>query len=332
MGTSVVAVREGSRPRRWLALGISLVALGFLGALAYDRLPAVVSVLGGARLDLLAAACLVNLLALYVYALRIGLVFDAFGMRRSSRQFFGYTLIGLFFTNFLPTFVGGDLVKATYAAGQRDRLGDALLATLADRCLGALGLLAFAGVGLMSTPELRADPRAPLLPAALALLVVGVIVARRARARIERLLARLESAPGGVAAALARPTRAAVRLARRPRALSAGMALTIVGHVLVATVLWLTGAALGFAVSPVALLFALPAMTFASLLPSASGWGVREATLVALLAGTLTVEDALSLALLLNAVGLICSIVGGLVFAFRGPLGLRAETRVTGDT
>ncbi|MHB8919390.1 MAG: hypothetical protein ACYC4H_15305, partial [Desulfocucumaceae bacterium] len=65
-------------------------------------------------------------IALSVYVLgsvvlsgiRMGLVYRSFGIYEPYQRYFIYTLIGLFFSAFLPSNVAGDIPKAALAAGK----------------------------------------------------------------------------------------------------------------------------------------------------------------------------------------------------------------------
>ena len=71
--------------------------------------------------------------------------FKKFGMR------FGQTLkiyfISLFFNNFLPTTVGGDMMRVAYT--MKGRKTDALATVLVDRILGFIGLFIFALIAVL---------------------------------------------------------------------------------------------------------------------------------------------------------------------------------------
>src|SRR3954471_8233390 len=116
------------RLRRLLPLAMSLTCVGLLLAMFWGRLPTVLQTVAGASVPLIGVAAVFYLLSLYVLAIRMRYVFRVFEIDQSSNRYFLYTLIGLFFSNFLPTAMGGDLLKASYAAGYTNRLAEAFTA------------------------------------------------------------------------------------------------------------------------------------------------------------------------------------------------------------
>lgn len=108
------------------------------------------------RKGLLLAACAASLIlaAQVVMAVRLKLLLQARFGRSSWWLCLKVTLVGLFFNNFLPTAMGGDLVKGYYLVNGRRQMISPVAATLVlDRLVGFTGLavLALAGLGLLES-------------------------------------------------------------------------------------------------------------------------------------------------------------------------------------
>ncbi len=229
------------------------------------------------------------------------------GLRLSDAARFYYT--GLFSNTFLPSVVGGDVVRAGLALGRvHSRMG-LVFGSVVDRLLdvGSLGLVA--AIGVLMIPS-AAAPQARQLFLGLAavgligMLVLGLVVAsvpaRRLPFRMRRRVARI---------------RQAVRaLSRRPLVLIGGVMLGMSLQVsLVLLNAWLA-VRCGLPIPVHAWMVAWPLAKIAAVTPfTQGGIGVREAALATLLA-TFGVPAVASVAAGLAFQAIIIS--GGLVGGF----------------
>ncbi len=75
-----------------------------------------------------------------VGAARWGMLLAARGVKLSWLSLFLYYLVGMFFNNFLPSTVGGDVVKAYYLSRATNKTALAFISVLLDRLMGIGGL------------------------------------------------------------------------------------------------------------------------------------------------------------------------------------------------
>lgn len=223
---------------------------------------------------------------------------------------------GLFGNLFLPSVVGGDVVRAGLAMTLvRSRAG-LLLGSVADRILDTLGLAALSGIGalLLST---TLDPQSRrVLYTVVGVLAVGVIA-------------------GVIALAIVRPTRflamkwrrklvpvrrALVALRAQPGRMLLGLLLGMVLQgLLVVLNAWL-GVAVGVDISLAAWLFVWPLAKIAAVLPiTQGGIGVREGAVVMLFRPFGVAGAAAAAAgLVFTAVVLAGGLVGGAIATVMG--------------
>jgi glycosyltransferase 2 family protein len=186
---------------------------------------------------------------------------------------------GLFFNLFLPTVVGGDVMRATLAARALGRTEAVVLGSVADRIIDFAALALLLGAGVLFAGADMVGWAGPLAGVA-AIVVLGTglllapLVVRRSIHRWPRRFRR-RGARGMVALR---------RMARRPRA--ALLALTLAAAMQCAFIL--IGAWLGSVVGAHAPLWAWfvawPVAKAAAMLPvSLGGLGVRDAALAAML-------------------------------------------------
>ncbi|MEO8083362.1 MAG: lysylphosphatidylglycerol synthase transmembrane domain-containing protein [Ardenticatenales bacterium] len=238
---------------------------------------------------------------------------------RSSELF----MVGTFFNQILPTGVGGDAVKAMLLArdGRANRLGAAraVSTVLVDRGMGLLPLLAFGLIALPFTPGVT-----PAVAVFLAVIGLGGVTGLALLMRADLWWSRVERWPiaGWVLrrAAVARFVGSFAEYG--VRALAASLGWGIVFTVLLVG----TNAALGHAVGIDSVSVAtwatvVPLVALSAMLPSIGGWGVREMgywTILGALTPPVAQDKAVAVSLLFQAVNMLVSIAGGLLYLFRG--------------
>jgi uncharacterized membrane protein YbhN (UPF0104 family) len=284
------------------------------------------------------AALAVYLAAQTVSGLRWRILARAVGLDGPRAEFVGEYFVGMFFSLFLPTSVGGDVVRAWRLARRpgaeppAGRRMAAVLSVLADRANGLVVLIVLACAAAACCPV--------ALPFWALAAVLGVgggaalgfgllplwrrVVIPRLRAalpRFARPLNGLQSLADG----------AAVTLGDR-RVLVQGTALSALVQAANVVVVWLVGEGLGLRVPFLYYGVLVPLVTLLTLLPvSVNGVGLREMGLVVLL-GPLGVgaADAVTLGLLSFAVYTAAGLAG-VFFLIGGPAHARRPLEVRGD-
>jgi len=260
-------------------------------------------------------------------------ILAAVGQRRPFGELLSLVFIGLFFNTFLPTSVGGDLVRGYYTSRGREGLGASYSALLVER---ALGFTALAAVALVASLFPLASPEPPLPRAALGavaagsagLVAAGVLVfawrglAARLRARTAEG-GRLARTLGGLAVGL--------DLFHRPATPRLAIVVASVALQVVAVLFHVACArAVGLDVPTVAFFVVVPLSVVASMAPvSLNGLGLREGTLVGMLvAWGAPAAAAGAFALLALVVSTAFSLIGGLLYPFyRAPAAEAADVR-----
>jgi hypothetical protein len=274
----------------------------------------------------LAAAGAVYALGVLVSVWRWRVLLEAQRVVVSPVRLLGSFLVALFFNNFLPSNIGGDVVRI----GDTVRLaGSKTLATtvvVADRAIGLMGLVLVAAVG--ATMEWMTSGRlgSSVWPSTLwAGFLIGAVVLAPALvspAGVGRLLRPLTIIhPTWVGGRIDNLTATLARFRDRPGALGACFA----GAILVQAtfvVLYLTMAwALKLDVTPWDLAVIVPLAMAVQMLPvSVNGFGVREATFSLFFARLgLGFESALLLSLGTQALMMAFSLSGAAVYIARRP-------------
>jgi len=275
----------GSRRRRWLGpvvkLGVSAILLFILfSRVDVHRLWAVARSASATWLVLALGLYLVMILA---SAWRWGLLLSAQDVQFPFRRLTSSFLIATFFNNFLPSNIGGDVVRVADTAPAAGSKTLATTVVLIDRAIGLLSLVLVAAIGMTLARRLSdtAGPAGPLLlwiGFGGALLLAGpVLLVPHGVARALQPLRALH--PEWVDERLSRLTSALSRFRDAPAAIGGCFAGAIfVQAVLVAFYLAIAHSMripVGFA----ELAVVVPMSFIVQMLPvSMNGFGVREAT------------------------------------------------------
>ena len=262
-----------------------------------------------------------------------GRLLRAQGVRIPYTKAASYYFVGLFFNNFLPSNVGGDITRISDASKHADRMSSVFSATLMERLIGvvAIGFLAVvASFAALNRLHLVAVAWTTL---AVFLLAVGLFASIFHRGALE-FLERPFRAMGAIRIerSLARMLDDLHGFRTEKRALLEAFAASTVVQISRIYVHYLVGLALGVEISLSYYFLFVPVLAALVSLPiSLNGIGVREGAAVVLfgLAG-LTKEQSFAIPFLTYVIAVAISLLGGLIFISRAPrraLGEHLERR-----
>ena len=250
----------------------------------------------------------------FVLAIAVGLMIVSrvavslrwYALIRSVNPQFSYleslrlTLAGLFAANFLPTTVGGDVVRAAGVLKESEHRMDAVTSIAADRLVGLFGMAMLVPFGLIETWDWF-QARAGAATTQGIISPLGGLAFLRSDP-VQRFIDRLKRAIFSLAAWL-----------RRPKALLTALGFTWVHQIALFSNVWLF---LGGMNDPlpwwsIASLWSLS--YFITLMPfSIGGLGIRELSITFIYQeiGGISVESALTLAVILRGLDILASIPG----------------------
>jgi uncharacterized protein (TIRG00374 family) len=233
-----------------------------------------------------------------------------------------YSLAGLFVGNFLPSTIGGDVLRVIRLSARNGQRTASFASVVLERLTGFVVLPLITLLALAVHPELlhlgTATGLAVVLSVAtLSVLVVIVIVGANPRlgARLTEQTSWLRFV-GAVHLGLE-------RIRRQPRAAVSVLVAAFAYQLCLVLAAWLAAHALGIHVAWGAVMAFIPVVLIAQVLPfSVNGLGLREGALVLLLAPLgVANHQAVALGLLLYGMNLVVSLLGAPAFA----VGPRAE-------
>ena len=295
-----------------LTITIALLYLAVRGAnlgFVADRLK---------RLDIawFSAAILVLGVQTVLGAQRWQRILERCGAAISTQQAIRLTFIGAFFSQVLPSTVGGDAARIWFVA-QDAGWSKAVYSVAVDRIIGVFVLALIVVVCIPKSFAFIADPLARA-----ALLIVGLSgVAVTAAfivlgSRQWQLLHRF---------AILRHLNAAANLIfnifTSARGATLILCLSLIMHCLLIIGAWLVAKSIAVPLDPLHAIFVIPPVMLIATLPiSIAGWGVRESAMVAAFAYSgLQQSDGLLVSALLGFAYFVIGIVGGSVWVIGLP-------------
>jgi hypothetical protein len=300
-----------------------LISAGTLAFLFWRvaSLDETLEVLRRADLRYLLSALVLFVLGLVIRAYRWSVLLGGLGVTVPFGRLVRLYFVGQFFSSFLPTQFGGDVMRALELTEDTDSAA-AVGTVLLDRLAGLLVLLV---MGLAVLPFIAFQMERWLV-----LLIVGVTGGGMIAGALileGRLLRRLTKwLPPAVSLAgqgpLARVYAAVTGCGWR--AVSLAFVVSLVFNTINILINWACGRAVGIGVGLGYFSAITPLLSVSGLIPSISGWGVREAVSTALFTPVSVDENvAVALGLTLNGITLVVGLVGGLVYAVERLWGLQ---------
>ncbi len=321
---------EAARVPLWRRPAVRLAASAAILALLFVAIPFSELMAALRRMPLWAwPLALASYLALHLIGItKWRLVTNTAGAGLSFRTAARAYYAGLFGNTFLPSIVGGDVVRAGVALPAARSKSGLVLGSLVDRAGDIVSLGAVAGMGALLLPR-ALDPRSRTIFVSLGVLllaagVIGLVVLTRFPVR--RL-------PFKVRRKLVHVRRALQATARRPHAIVAAIALGMLLQTLLVVLNYLLGLTIGIDIPLYVWLFVWPLAKISGLAPvTQGGIGVREAAQVVLFAPFgVPAAMALAVGLVFEAIIILGGLLGGLIaFALgrRGPLIPSVASRV----
>ena len=301
-----------------LQIGVSLLFIGLLFYLMRDDFPEILQTLKNVDRPLFVLAFFVCLSTVLILAKRLQLIFAAEDIRVKMADTSNLTFVGFFFNNFLPTSVGGDIVKAMCAARITRAPVKSVTSVLMDRIFGLFTFILIPSISFLFFLKKVNNPWVPVVIysfLAAATLFFILLFNRRAARRfrfIEGFLNRFH-------------------LGEKARKIYDGMhgfkkhkgvivqvlLLSIVGQSISIFVVYLIALALGAHTNLIYFFLLVPIINLMSMVPSLNGLGIRESAYTYFLAPFLGKENAFAISILWLAILFLFSLIGGIVYLVR---------------
>ncbi len=296
-----------------LALGIALLVV----LVSRSDTGTLLGRLGAVDLRWLAAMFVIPHLGMLISAWKWQILLRSQGRVVPIGRLFALYMIGTFFNNFLPSMVGGDVVRAWQLGREQGDNAAIAAATFMERFTGLVALVLMLPLALLQ-PQVVG--KYPLLVVPVAVVVAGLagtlwLLFSGVRFRVPGL-ARMPALVQRGVGFLGR-TREHIRAFRGHRvALLACFVISVAFYLGAALTVWLASRAVALELGFGFLVCVMPVVLFIGLIPvSVNGLGILESGYLLMLGTSgITSAEALSIALLIRARILFTAVLGGLQF------------------
>lgn len=297
------------------------VSLGLIALLFYfmrNDIAEILQILKNVHKSLLLLAMGISFSTAFILSKRLQLIFEAEDVKLKISDALNLTFIGYFFNNFLPTSVGGDIVKVLCASRITQQPVKCVTSVLLDRIFGLFTFVLIPSVTLLFYAKQIGNPMVPILTYSLLLFSISffVLLFNRGLARKFRFIV---------------PILDLLRLREKIRQVYDGMnnfknhqgvvweamLLSLIGQSINILTIYFMALALGAEVNVVYFYLLVPVVHLLSMLPSLGGLGIREGGYVYFLGPIIGREAAVALGILWLAQLLLMSLAGGIIYLVR---------------
>lgn len=304
-----------------LRVMISLIFIGLLVWIFRKDIPDIASALKGINPPYFLTALFFNIVSLVVVSQRLRIILRVQGLRLTLVESVYLNFIGNFFNNFLPTSIGGDLVKAYYATKKSERKLESFSAVFFDRFFGflSIGLLAFLGIIFMNG-RIK-DPKLFWGCLIFSVVVLVVFVLFFNKGVTKTIFSKILDLPAFQKGSKLRKFYNAFNAYKEHKlVVMKAVMISLLAQVIAVIALYYIIRSISQEISFFNLLLVTPLVSVASMMPSINGLGVREGAFVIFLGEFISRENAVAASILFLAMVLIMSFIGGILYLFSGKL------------
>jgi glycosyltransferase 2 family protein len=321
-GSTIAGRLSKHRKRLVFVLKLAVSTVLIVWILRTEEITAILGALRRADTALLLAAFLIYAATYYVRALRWQLLLEANQVGAGLPFLIRSYLTSVFFSNFLPSTVGGDVVRVydSWKAGTTKTA--ALTVILVDRFLGVVALLLFAAAALLLSPAARAEAGfvAPAVAMGTAAVLLGLWVLFLPGRGAIRLMERLVAGAGGRLRRVVDPLYTALHAFHgQQRVLGLTTLHSLLFQAMIILHYVLIARALGIGIPAAHFFWIIPVAVLVMMLPvSINAIGIREHVFIFFFA-VYGIGGSLAVAFAWASYGvvLVLGLIGGVIYVLR---------------
>jgi len=298
-----------------------LISIGLLGYLIVSSEPQkIVAVLSNIyRTDgilYLSAAIGFALISLVIMTIRWKLILRNYGLEVKAKRLFGFYGIGLFFNNFLPTGIGGDIMRIYKVIGETGERTASFASVIIERIIGIAATLFLAITALFYVSHYFKDDRILYISIALLTAIVGFLVIVTREKPVTFMLNVFDKVTIlKIGEKINKLIEAIHNLKSRRKIYLHTFYLSVLSQASIIMMNFMVARALNIEIDLIYLALVVPITIILTMLPSINGVGVRDGGFVFLFGQIgLSGAAALSLSFMNVIIPMFISIWGGILF------------------
>ena len=262
-----------------------------------------------------ACAAFLFILNVSLFSMRLKLLLLGEGLRVAYGRVVQLSFIGFFFNNFMPTAVGGDIVKAYYVSRLTKEAAKSFISVFMDRFIG---LFSFICIALLALPLAWKSIDGSLRKVVIVFAACGigaflVILNDAVAGVILKLLSKFKLM--NIGERISKIYRAVHEYKNKKKIILSTIGVSAVSQCIYFTTVYLLIRSLGINLPIGTVFIVMPIVSATSMLPSLGGLGLREGAIVVLLGPIIGTDNAFSVSILLLATLLSISFIGAIIYA-----------------
>ena len=249
-----------------------------------------------------------------ILSLRLKLLLAGEGLDIPFVRIIQLSYIGYFFNNFMPSAVGGDVVKAYYTYKHTNQKSKSFIAVFMDRFIGLFSFICIAVTALFfSWANIDLVLKKIILAFTLFFVIAFLIVLNNTLARVI-LKALSKFKLWNIGEKLSKIYRSVHEYRNKKSIILMVIGVSAVAQGIYFFMIYLLARSLGAELPLLAVFLLMPIISVVSMLPSLGGLGLREGAMVILFGPLIGADNAFSVSILLLATLLIVSLVGAVIY------------------
>jgi len=295
----------------------ALVSVSFIALLLYimrDKYSEILRAFASTKAPIFLLALTFFVLAIFIASLRLKLIIKAQEIPVSYREAVSLTFIGYFFNNFLPTSIGGDVVKGYYLSHKTQNKIGSYASVFVDRVIGLITMIFMAFIALFFVQEGVVDNTVKYI---IYFITLGSILAIvfMINSKLAKKFSFLLFLVRPIKEKLKKLYDVMHRYQYKKALMARTFGISFVSQALFFFSFGIAALSMGSRIPMKDLFIKMPIVSMMSLLPSINGLGLREGSTVALFGPLIGSERAFALSILWLLILLCVSVAGGIIYA-----------------
>ena len=303
--------KSSSLVRVFISVGLIIVLL----YLMKDRYKDIFQQIKMTNLSILLIAFLAYQANVFINTQRLHLLLKGEGIDLSFMRIVEFSYMGFFFNNFMPSSLGGDIVKAYYIGKITNQKVKSYIAVFVDRLTG---LFTFAFMGGFALFLNRGNHMDPLLKNAIIVFIffcsgVALFTLHKGTAQfMSNLLSKLKFK--NIGHKINKVYDMVHGYSDKKELVLKAMICSVFGQICYFSVVYFLFKALGVDIPYKVVFLIMPLVSVIGMIPSLGGLGVREGGIVALFSPVTGIDAAFGASILLFSILFIISVIGGIIY------------------
>lgn len=304
----------------YLRIFVSIVLLFVLGFFMRGSFGKLLDTLRSVNIGFFLLALVMSSGIIIIHAYRLKLLFEVQKIYFSGIEAVRLSFLGIFFNNFMPSTIGGDIVKLYYAKKRAKNLVEPFSAIVMDRVLGLTALTMLGSTALLFRSELIKNNTVKFIIFSFFIIITVFFVLLFFRGLTTKIIYLLKIFKlTKFEQLIIKLSDTICRFSKSAKLLTAFL-MGLSGQVLIIFCVHILSRSLSLNLPMATFYVLIPVIQIVSILPSINGLGIREGAFVYFFKDFMAPEYAVALSILYLGLMVPVSIVGGFIYMFYGKM------------